>query len=55
MTEQVEEIPLQVIFESHGGSGVQYRNNTIVINTRSDRNFNKVYSEAVARMNTAIE
>lgn len=44
-----------MIFESNEGSGVQYRQNTIVINTRSDRLFNKVYSEAVSKMNSAIE
>ena len=48
-------MPLQMIFESNEGPGVQYRNKTIVINTRSDRLFNRVYSEAVSKMNQAIE
>ena len=52
--EQVEEIPLRVILDNNMGPGVQYRNSTIVINTRSDQNFNKVYREAVKRMNVAI-
>ena len=53
--EQVEEIPLRVILDNNMGPGVQYRNSTIVINTRSDQNFNKVYREAVKRMNVAID
>lgn len=53
--EQVEEIPLRIILDNNMGPGVQYRNSTIVINTRSDQNFNKVYREAVKRMNLAID
>ena len=53
--EQVEEIPLRVILDNNMGPGVQYRNSTIVINTRSDQNFNKVYREAVKRMNVASD
>jgi len=53
--EQVEEIPLRVILDNNTGPGVQYRNSTIVINTRSDKNFNNVFWKAVTRMNAAID
>lgn len=48
--EEVDVIPLQIILENNDGYGTQYRNNSIVINTRSAHNFNKLYKEAVNRM-----
>lgn len=50
----MEEIPLEIIFENNDGEGVQYRKHSIVINTRRDTSFNKVYKQALDKMTASI-
>lgn len=52
--EKVEEIPLDIIFEQNNGDGIQYRKNSIIINTRSEKSFVLVYKEAVEKMTKSI-